>query len=63
MKKAGEFHPLEILKRLWQEISINIIGPLSKSNGQDTIMVIVDQFIKMIRLKATITAISSKKYC
>ena len=60
MKKAGEFHPLEILKRLWQEISINIIGPLSKSNGQDTIMVIVDQFIK---LKATITVISSKKYC
>ena len=60
MKKAGEFHPLEILKRLWQEISINIIRPLSKSNGQDTIMVIVDQFIK---LKATITVISSKKYC
>jgi len=60
MKKAGEFHLLEILERLWQEISINIIRPLSKSNGQDIIMVIVDQFIKMIRLKATIL---SKKYC
>ena len=35
MKKAGELHSLEILERLWQEISIDIIGPLSKSNGQD----------------------------
>jgi len=41
-RKAGELHPLEILKRLWQEISINIIGPLPKLNGMDAIVVIVD---------------------
>jgi len=45
---------LEILKGPWQEISIDIIGPLPKSNGMDAIVVIVDQFTKMIRLK-TIT--------
>jgi len=28
MKKAGELHPLEIPKELWQEISIDIIRPL-----------------------------------
>ena len=44
----------------WQEISIGIIGPLSKSNGMDAIVVIVDQFMKMIQLKATTTSISSE---
>jgi len=60
-RKAGELYLSEIPKGPWQEISIDIIGPLPKSNGIDAIMVIVDQFIKMIRLKATITNISSKK--
>ena len=44
----------------WQEISINIIEPLPSSNGIDTILVIVDRFMKMIRLKATMTNISSE---
>jgi len=52
-RKAGELHPLEIPKGSWQEISIDIIGPLPKSNGMDAIVVIVDQFTKMIRLKTT----------
>jgi len=59
-RKAGELHPLEILEGPWQEISIDIIGPLPKSNGMDAIVVIVDQFTKMIRLKATTMNISSK---
>jgi len=41
-KKAGELHPLEIPKGPWQKISIDIIGPLPKSNGMDTIVVIVN---------------------
>ena len=44
----------------WQEISINIIGPLSKLNGMDAIVVIVDQFTKIIQLKATTISISSE---
>jgi len=59
-RKAGELHSLEIPKGPWQEISINIIGPLPKSNGIDTIVVIVDQFTKMIRLKTTTMNISSE---
>jgi len=59
-RKAGELHPLEILEGLWQEISINIIGPLPKSNGMDAIVVIVDRFTKMIRLKATTMNILSE---
>ena len=57
-RKAGELHPLEIPHELWQKISIDIIGPLPKSNGIDTIVIIVNRFMKMIRLKATTTNIS-----
>ena len=48
MKKAEELHFLKIPKGLWNKISIDIIGLLPKSNGKDTIIVIVDQFTKMI---------------
>jgi len=41
-QRAGELHPLEIPKRPWQEISIDMIGPLPSSNGMDVILVIVD---------------------
>ena len=40
--KARELHPLEIPQGLWQEISIDIIGPLPKSNRMNAIVVIVD---------------------
>jgi len=42
-------------------ISINIIGPLLKSNRQDAIVVIVNRFTKMICLKATTTNVSSEE--
>ena len=57
-KKLGELHPLNIPLGPWQEISIDVIGPLPKSNRMDVIVVIVDKFTKMIRLKATMTNIS-----
>jgi len=57
-KKAGELHPLEILQGPWQEISINIIDLLPKSNRKDIIVVIVDKFTKIVRLKATMTQIN-----
>jgi len=37
-KKVGELHPLEIPQRPWQEISIDIIRPLPKSNRIDAIV-------------------------
>jgi len=42
MKKVEELHPIKTSEVSWQKISINIIGPLSKSNDKDVIMVIVD---------------------
>ena len=58
MKRARELHPLETLEGLWQEISIDVVGPLLKLNDKDTVVVVVDQFTKMIRLKVTTTAVS-----
>jgi len=52
---------LEIPQGPWQEISINIIDPLPKSNRKDAIVIIMDRFIKMIRLKAITTNISSEE--
>jgi len=51
---------LEIPEEPWQEISIDIIEPLPRSNGMDAIVVIVDQFTKIIRLKVTTTNVSSE---
>ena len=61
MKKAGELHSLKTPEGPWQEISIDIIGPLLKSNEKDAIVVIVDWFTKMIWLKITITNVSSEE--
>ena len=52
---------MEIPEGLWQDISIDIIGPLPRSNEIDAILVIVDCFTKMIRLKAMTTNISSEE--
>ena len=49
---------MDIPQGLWQEISIDIIGPLPKSNRMDAIVVIIDQFKKIIWLKVTTTNIS-----
>ena len=57
-KKAGELYLLEIPQGLWQKISINIIGPLFRSNRMDVIVVIMDQFTKIIQLKVITTNIS-----
>jgi len=57
----GELHLLDIPQGLWQEISIDIIGPLPKSNRMDAIVVIVDRFTKIIQLKVMTTNISLER--
>jgi len=61
MKKAEELYSLKTLEGLWQEISIDVIGLLPKSNKKNAIIVIVNQFMKMIWLKTTTTNISSEE--
>ena len=42
IKKARELHFLKTLEGLWKEISINVIGPLLKSNEKDMIIIIMN---------------------
>jgi len=42
MKKAAPLHPLPTPKTLWEEISIDVIGSLPKSEDKDAILVVVD---------------------
>ena len=58
MKKTRELHLLETPEGLWQGISIDIIGLLPKSNNKNAIVVIIDWFTKLIRLKTTIITVS-----
>ncbi len=58
-KKAAPLHLLPIPSAPWEEISIDLIGPLPKSGENNAILVIVDRFSKMIWLKATRTDLTS----
>jgi len=42
MKKVTPLHPLPTPKTPWGEISIDVIGPLPRSEDKDVILVIVD---------------------
>jgi len=61
MKKTEELHSFEIFQGPWQEINIDIIRPLPRSNDKNTIVVIVDQLTNIIRLKTTTIAVSLEK--
>jgi hypothetical protein len=52
-------NPLPIPEDPWQEISIDMISPLLKFEDQDTIIVIVDRFSKIIHLIPTTTPLLS----
>ena len=61
IKKTRELYLLKVLEELQQKININIIELLSKSKNKDAIVVIVNWFTKIIRLKAITIAVSSEK--
>ena len=53
-------HPNEIPSSPWEIISIDLIGPLPQSEGKNAILVIVDQFSKIIHLFPVMDTITSK---
>ena len=55
---SAPLHPLSIPQVPWEEITVDVIRSLPRSDNKDTISVIVDYFSKMIRLIATTTSIS-----
>ena len=57
--KSAPLHPNEIPERLWQTISMDMMGPLPESKGFNTILVVVDRFTKksfFLPMHSTITS-------
>ena len=44
-------HPYDVPAKPWEQVLIDLIGPLSKSAGYNAMLVIIDQFSKMIKIQ------------
>ena len=60
-KTTGLLEPLPIPKEPWESISMNFIVGLPKSKGYDSILVVVDWFLKMVCFIPTNIAVSTKE--
>ena len=56
---TGELHPLPIPNTPWDTISVNFITELLESNGQDSIMVVVNSVTKHSHFVSMVMTISS----
>ena len=55
----GLLQPLDILEVRWQQISMDFIGPLPKSEQFDCILVVVDRLTKMSHFIPTTTTVTA----
>ena len=59
-QKVGKLMPNKIPDRQWQIISVNMIGELPESRGNNTILVVVDRLSKHIHAIPTVTSVDSE---
>ena len=57
LPKVNLLHPHSIPGGPWEDISVDLIGPLLESKGHNVILTIIDWFSKMIQLIPTTTEI------
>jgi len=55
---AGPLHPYDAPETPWEVISVDLIGPIQKSNRYDAIFVIVDKLTKMVIAIPTTTKVT-----
>ena len=58
--KKMPLNPNTVPDALWEIILVDLIGPLPESKGKNVIMVVVDQFSKIIWLFPVSTEITSQ---
>lgn len=58
---AGQLHPLPIPRQPWSDISLDFVTGLPPSNGNTTILTIVDPFSKMVHFVALPKLLSAKE--
>ena len=60
-KRAIPLYPLNAPEGPWQEITVDMIGPLPQSKNNDAMLVVIDRLTKMIRIIPTSVGITSKE--
>ena len=48
---AAPLHPHDVPTKPWEQVSIDLIGPLPESAGYNAVLVIVDRFSKMVKIQ------------
>ena len=60
-KPQGFLHSLPILDKPWQSVRMDFIGPLPQSQGNDYLLVIIDQLMSQVHLVPTMTQVTAKE--
>lgn len=61
-KAKTPLHPFSPPERPWDQISLDLIGPLPLAHGFNAILVIVDMFTKMVKLEATTMELTAEGF-
>ena len=61
LKPQGFLHSLPIPDKLWQLVGMDFMGPLPRSQGNDYLLVIIDQLTSQVHLVPTMTQVTAKE--
>ena len=60
-KTQGLLHSLPISDKLWQSVGMNFMGPLPQSQGNDYLLVIIDQLMSQVHLVPIMTQVTARE--
>ena len=60
-KPQGFLHSLPIPDKLWQSVGMDFMGPLSSSQGNDYLLVIIDWLMSQVHLVPTMMQVTAKE--
>ena len=60
-KPQGFLHSLPIPDKLWQLVGMDFMGPLPWSQGNDYLLVLIDQLMSQVHLVPTTTQVTARE--